>query len=544
MVHTRGQKTKEENDTKLAQQRSLAEQVQQTSVSKQLSHELEAAIISQEDLHQHDVLERDSSQVDVAKSDVTERDSSQVDIAKSDVAEPDVPKPDVPKPDVAEPDTPESDVSKPDVSEPDVPEPDVVQQHFSLQEVVHQEFVHQDAVQQNTIQPEIVQPDTLQQCLASPATAQDEIINEGPAKLDLGHFASDSTVINHSRHEQLGDDIALSVKFTETIVQVKTHESGIIHTENDIEESKSVNNVTMLLEDITLRFSENRSPTSSASRIVSDKAEYSISKPVRETEHANRYSLRSRVKETEKPALAKVEAFVTASGNVQDHSVSATSTTDDGSVITTGSKIVDKFADLSVADAKGQEDDDEYQPKTTRRAKKQSKETSKKIAINKIGLQQKSTVSGPAPKNVDGLVCTQGTSVQDDVQADVSTSEGHLRAKSRSISSMFKPQICDQFLRANVVVFIEGKRFGSSVKNTKGKRKATTVTRSGRVKFDIPVNSEDEDEFVPENGNHVITSKKHSLRDRTKMSGTKKVCSRQYCRPCTPPVSVRPTSKS
>ena len=54
MVHTRSQKTKEDSDTDLAKQRSLAEQLQQNSVSKQLQHEFEEAPISQPDVSQQD----------------------------------------------------------------------------------------------------------------------------------------------------------------------------------------------------------------------------------------------------------------------------------------------------------------------------------------------------------------------------------------------------------------------------------------------------------------------------------------------------------
>ena len=369
MVQTRSQKTKEENDTKLAQQQSLAEQVQQTSLSQQFEHKLEAATISQQELHQYDVLERDSSQVDVAKFDVLKPDVSKSDVAKSDVAK--------------------SDVSKPDVPKPDVSNLNVVQQHVSPQEVAHQELVQQDAVQQEVIEQYDIQPDTLQQYLASPVIAQQETNTKSSVKLDTGRFASDSTVVSHSRNEQPGDDTALSIELIENVTQVETDESGSIHAENGNEESKSVNNVTMLLEGTTLTFNEKRSPLSSTSRTVSDMVEYSMSEPVREIEHAVRYSLRSRVKEIGKSALAKVEAFTTVSNTVQGHSVSATNTTSEGNVITIGSNIVDEFADLSVTDSKGQEDEGEYQPTITRHAKKQAETTSKKH-----GLRDRAKMSG------------------------------------------------------------------------------------------------------------------------------------------------------
>jgi hypothetical protein len=65
VVLTRSQKTKEENDTALAKQQSLAEQSQQASVSQQLQHELQGAAISQQDVAQQDVIQQGVVQQDV-----------------------------------------------------------------------------------------------------------------------------------------------------------------------------------------------------------------------------------------------------------------------------------------------------------------------------------------------------------------------------------------------------------------------------------------------------------------------------------------------
>lgn len=76
MVSTRGQRAKEENETALATQLSLAEQLQQASVSEQLQHELEEAVLSEQGDSQHDPSLKDGSQEDVSRPITSPQDTS------------------------------------------------------------------------------------------------------------------------------------------------------------------------------------------------------------------------------------------------------------------------------------------------------------------------------------------------------------------------------------------------------------------------------------------------------------------------------------
>jgi hypothetical protein len=76
MVSTRGQKAKEENETALATQLSLAEQLQQASVSERLRRGLEEAILPQQGGSQHDTSLKDGSQEDVPQPIASRQDIS------------------------------------------------------------------------------------------------------------------------------------------------------------------------------------------------------------------------------------------------------------------------------------------------------------------------------------------------------------------------------------------------------------------------------------------------------------------------------------
>ena len=74
----------------------------------------------------------------------------------------------------------------------------------------------------------------------------------------------------------------------------------------------------------------------------------------------------------------------------------------------------------------------------------------------------------------------------------------------------------------------------SSINKALRKKKETT-TRIGGVVLKIPLNPEDEEEFVPEKSEIIDEPKKYSLRARPKKSGNKKVRSGQVCRSRAPP---------
>jgi hypothetical protein len=96
MVHTRGQKAKEERETKLAEQHSLLEQSQSVSVPSQLNDELEATFASQRDtiqlaisqpnISKHDSGEQITAEQTIAEQGVTTDDVGQA-IAKLEITE-------------------------------------------------------------------------------------------------------------------------------------------------------------------------------------------------------------------------------------------------------------------------------------------------------------------------------------------------------------------------------------------------------------------------------------------------------------------------
>src|SRR5277367_98932 len=81
MVSTRGQRAKEESETALATQLSLAEQ---------LLHELEAAVLFQQGDSRQDVSQRDDSQQGVSQQDISLKDGSQEDVSKPIVSQQDI----------------------------------------------------------------------------------------------------------------------------------------------------------------------------------------------------------------------------------------------------------------------------------------------------------------------------------------------------------------------------------------------------------------------------------------------------------------------
>lgn len=73
-----------------------------------------------------------------------------------------------------------------------------------------------------------------------------------------------------------------------------------------------------------------------------------------------------------------------------------------------------------------------------------------------------------------------------------------------------------------------GQQDNSSINKVLKKKKEIT-TRIDGVALKIPLNPEDEEEFVPEKSEIIDKLKKYSLRARSKKSGNKKVRSRQFC---------------
>jgi hypothetical protein len=100
MVHTRGQKAKEENEIKLAKQQSLAEQSQQVSILIQLQQELEAAPVSQQDISQQNIAEQHIVKQNVAEQHIAEKAVVKQDIAMLDIVEQSVVEQDVVQQDI------------------------------------------------------------------------------------------------------------------------------------------------------------------------------------------------------------------------------------------------------------------------------------------------------------------------------------------------------------------------------------------------------------------------------------------------------------
>jgi hypothetical protein len=78
------------------------------------------------------------------------------------------------------------------------------------------------------------------------------------------------------------------------------------------------------------------------------------------------------------------------------------------------------------------------------------------------------------------------------------------------------------------VVVSVGQQDDSSINKASRKKKETT-TRIDGVALKIPLNPEDEEEFVPGKSEVIDEPKKYSLRARPKKSGNKKVRSKQFC---------------
>jgi hypothetical protein len=83
------------------------------------------------------------------------------------------------------------------------------------------------------------------------------------------------------------------------------------------------------------------------------------------------------------------------------------------------------------------------------------------------------------------------------------------------------------------VVVSVGQQNPSPINKTLKKKRGTT-TRIDGVTFKIPLNPEDEEEFVPEKSEIIGEPKKYSLRVYPKKSGNKKVRSGQCCCPHAP----------
>jgi hypothetical protein len=78
------------------------------------------------------------------------------------------------------------------------------------------------------------------------------------------------------------------------------------------------------------------------------------------------------------------------------------------------------------------------------------------------------------------------------------------------------------------VIVAAGKRYGRLVKKTQKKNKsATTRTKIDGESSKIPVNPEDEEDFIPETGTAFDVQKKYVLRTRIKKSSNRKVRFRQ-----------------
>lgn len=108
------------------------------------------------------------------------------------------------------------------------------------------------------------------------------------------------------------------------------------------------------------------------------------------------------------------------------------------------------------------------------------------------------------------------------VEANVLLGEGPVDTKARGASS--KPR-CTRFTRTKSIVVVGGKRYGTSVDMIqKRKIPSTTKTKIDGATFKIPVNSEDEEDFIPDGSCVADTQKEYGLRERIGRSSSEKVC--------------------
>jgi hypothetical protein len=410
MVSTRGQRAKEESETALATQLSLAEQ---------LLHELEAAVLFQQG----------DSRQDVSQQDICIKDGSQEDVFQ-------------------------------------------------------------------------------------PIASQRDISAEVRVEPDGNEPASESIIVEHSDDKSL-----LSVKDVQGIIKAEAREGCSVKTENT--DDKLSNDLAIRLKGATssvFNTGEDRKPPSLSSLPISDTAGHTLISTSAEKKYSRVYSLRSRAGESGKIALTDVQESNATVDIVESRDASET---DDA----TSANEKERFDGTNV------KDDDDYHPPVSSRMRRQRKAGPSKT--KKPTHHSQSVAIGPSSKNNGGYAFQQHNIIQDTLATDVAASQKPARARGRKAFGKSKPQRCIKSNKADIVVVSVGQQIPSPINKILKKKRETTMRIDG-VTFKIPLNPEDEEEFVPEKSEIIGEPKKYSLRVYRKKSGNKKVRSGQCCRPHAP----------
>jgi hypothetical protein len=427
MVSTRGQRAKEESETALATQLSLAEQP---------PHELEAAVLFQQGDSRQDVSQRDVSQQDVSQQDVSQQDVSLKDGSQEDVS----------------------------------------------QSIVFQQDISAEA----RVEPNGNEP------------------------------ASESTIVEHPDDKSL-----LLVKDVQGIIKAEAREDSSVKTENT--DAKLSSDLAIQLKSVAssvFKISEDRGPPNLSSLPVSEAAGHTLISTSSEKKYSRVYSLRSLAGGSGKIALTNVQGSNARVDIVESRDASEA---DDA----TGVDEKEQFDGTNV------KDDDDYHPPVSTRMRRQRRAEPSKTAAKKPTHHSQLVAIGPSSKSDGGYAFQQHNIIQDTLATDVAASQRPVRSRGRKAFGKSKPQRCIKSNKADIVVVSVGQQNPSPINKTLKKKRGTT-TRIGGVTFKIPLNPEDEEEFVPEKGEIIDEPKKYSLRVYPKKSGNKKVRCGQCCRPHAP----------
>ena len=413
MVSTRGQRAKEESETALATQLSLAEQP---------PHELEAAVLFQQGDSQQDV-----SQQDVSQQDISLKDGSREDVFQ-------------------------------------------------------------------------------------PIASQQDISAEAWVEPNGNESASESTIVEHPDDKSL-----LSVKDVQGIIKAEAGEGSNVKTENT--DAKLSNDLAIRLKSAAssvFKIGEDREPPDLGSLPVSDAAEHTLISTSSEKKFSRVYSLRSLAGGSGKIALTNVQGSNARVDIVESRDASET---DDATSVDEKERL----------DGTNVKDDDDYHPPVSTRMRRQKEAGSSKTTVKKPTHHGQLVAIRPSSKNNGWYAFQQHNIIQDTLVTDAAASQRPARDRGRKAFGKSKPQRCIKSNQVDIVAVSVGQQNPSPI-NKSLKKKRETATRIDGVTFKIPLNPEDEEEFVPEKSEIIDEPKKYSLRVYPKKS-SKKVRSGQCCRP-------------
>jgi hypothetical protein len=352
MVHTRGQKAKEENEIKLAKQQSLAEQSQEVFVSTELPHELEAAPV----LYQ-------------------------------------------------------------DISRQKIREQHIVKQNLAAQHIAEQAVTEQAVFKRAVIKQSIAEHDS-----AGQDVVQQDIFDEVSARLVSETSASDSNLV-----EYVGSASRPCVEHVQSPVKTETKETSSVKIETG--DLSGVNDISTQLGDempSEVKTSQEKNSANLTSLLVFSENDRSL--PASGSELSKKYFLRNRVeKAAEIPSLQAVESTVALTAP-KNHVIVVTDSDDD--LYTAARDAVDEPADMpNHHNEKGEEGNDTYQPRLTRKRNTQRKGTPQKTATRKTTPKQKPTDSRVTSKIKGGLALRLTKIVTDKTEVDIPLNQKAVHTK-------------------------------------------------------------------------------------------------------------------